>query len=323
MYNCPDLIIDSHGRTGSVSLFNLTAAFVMLLLLASGVVNAADRPGYYGLGAAASPEEISGWDIDIRPDGKGLPEGQGSVEDGEFLYEAQYAKCHGSFGEGVGRFPVLAGGEGTLTDSRPSKITDSYGAHTSTLWDSIRRAMPFTAPESLTSDEVYAVTAYVLYLNDLIEDDFVLSRDNFTSIELSNNLNFIPDQRPDVANGRCMQDCTDPASIRIVSSVMPVVQDTVPLVIDNRAAEAAEAAGEKIYGQYCSLCHKSGMGGAPVVGEVSDWQGRAAAGMVTLKKRAIDGYTGRYGFMPPKGGFTHLTDQEIEAVVEYMMDSSQ
>ena len=199
MYNCPDLIIDSHiidsqGRTGSASLFNLTAAFVMLLLLASGVVNAADRTGDYGLGAAASPEEISGSDIDIRPD---------------------------------------------------------------------------------------------------------------------------------IANGRCMQDCTDPASIRIVSSVMPVVQDTAPSIIDNRAAEAAEAAGEKIYGQYCSLCHKSGMGGAPVVGEVSDWQGRAAAGMVALKKRAIDGYTGRYGFMPPKGGFTHLTDQEIEAVVEYMMDSSQ
>ena len=191
MYKCPDLKIDSQGRTGSASLFNLTAAFVMLLLLASGVVNAADRTGYYGLGAAASPEEISGSDIDIRPD---------------------------------------------------------------------------------------------------------------------------------IANGRCMQDCTDPASIRIVSSVMPVVQDTASSIIDNRAAEAA---GEKIYGQYCSLCHKSGMGGAPVVGEVSDWQGRAAAGMVALKKRAIDGYTGRYGFMPPKGGFTHLTDQEIEAVVEYMMDSSQ
>ena len=194
MYKCPDLKIDSQGRTGSASLFNLTAAFVMLLLLASGVVNAADRTGDYGLGAAASPEEISGSDIDIRPD---------------------------------------------------------------------------------------------------------------------------------IANGRCMQDCTDPASIRIVSSVMPVVQDTASSIIDNRAAEAAEAAGEKIYGQYCSLCHKSGMGGAPVVGEVSDWQGRAAAGMVALKKRAIDGYTGRYGFMPPKGGFTHLTDQEIEAVVEYMMDSSQ
>lgn len=191
MYNYLDLKIDSQGRTGSASLFNLTAAFIMLLLLASGVVNAADRTGDYGLGAAASPEEISGSDIDIRPD---------------------------------------------------------------------------------------------------------------------------------IANGRCMQDCTDPASIRIVSSVMPVVQDTAPSIIDNRAAEAA---GEKIYGQYCSLCHKSGMGGAPVVGEVSDWQGRAAAGMVALKKRAIDGYTGRYGFMPPKGGFTHLTDQEIEAVVEYMMDSSQ
>jgi len=91
-------------------------------------------------------------------------------------------------------------------------------------------------------------------------------------------------------------------------------------VIDNRAAQAA---GEKIYGQYCSLCHKSGMGGAPIVGEVSDWQDREAGGMVALKKRAIDGYTGQYGFMPPKGGFTHLTDQEIEEVVEYMVDSSQ
>jgi len=320
MYNCPDSITDSQGRVGSVSLFKLAAAFVVLFLLTSGIVNATDRTGYYGLGTPASPEEIRGWDIDIRPDGEGLPEGQGSVEDGEFLYEQQCAECHGSFGEGVGRFPVLAGGEGTLTDSRPSKTIGSYWAHTSTLWDYIRRTMPFTAPESLTSDEVYAVTAYVLYLNDLIEDDFVLSRDNFTSIELPNNLNFIPDQRPDVANGRCMQDCKDPASIRIVSSVMPVVRAVATPVIDNRAAQAA---GEKIYGQYCSLCHKSGMGGAPIVGEVSDWQDREAGGMVALKKRAIDGYTGQYGFMPPKGGFTHLTDQEIEEVVEYMVDSSQ
>jgi cytochrome c5 len=100
---------------------------------------------------------------------------------------------------------------------------------------------------------------------------------------------------------------------------MPVVQEAEQPVTEDRVTDGS---GEIIYNQYCSLCHKSGMGGAPIVGEPSDWQDRKAVGIETLMQRAIDGYTGKYGFMPPKGGFTHLTDQEIEEVVEYMLESS-
>ena len=100
---------------------------------------------------------IAGWDIDVRPDGVGLPEGSGSVEDGEMLYEMQCAECHGSFGEGVGRYPVLAGGEGTLREERPERTVGSYWPYTSPLFDYIYRAMPFTQPESLSADETYAI----------------------------------------------------------------------------------------------------------------------------------------------------------------------
>ncbi len=93
----------------------------------------------------ATEEEIAGWDIDVRPDGLGLPEGSGSVEDGEMLYEDKCASCHGSFGEAVGRYPVLAGGFDTLTEARPEKTVGSFWPYASTLWDYIHRAMPFTA----------------------------------------------------------------------------------------------------------------------------------------------------------------------------------
>jgi cytochrome c len=125
-----------------------------LALVHSGaaIAEAAKKTGYYGYGEQATAEQIAGWDIDVRPDGQGLPPGSGSVEDGEAIYEEQCAECHGSFGEGEGRFPVLAGGEGSLQDDRPQKTVGSFWNHTSTLWDYIHRAMPFTRPESLTDD---------------------------------------------------------------------------------------------------------------------------------------------------------------------------
>lgn len=191
--------------------------FLVACLLASQAGTAADKTGYYGHGQAATAEQIAGWDIDVRPDGKGLPPGSGSVEDGEFMYEEKCAACHGSFGEGVGRYPAVAGGAGSLQDDRPHKTVGSYWKYTSTLWDYIHRAMPFTLPESLSNDEVYALTAYVLYLNDLVEDDFVLTQQNLTSIRLPNEENFIPDARPDVVNKHCMKNCKNPADIKITS----------------------------------------------------------------------------------------------------------
>ena len=104
-----------------------------IALAMSGAVSA----GPLGIGSTATAEMIAGWDIDIRPDGTGLPEGMGSVTDGEGLYEAQCASCHGLFGEGEGRWPVLAGGEGTLDTLHPEKTVGSYWPYASTLWDYI------------------------------------------------------------------------------------------------------------------------------------------------------------------------------------------
>lgn len=280
------------------------------------------RIGHFGYGTPASAEEIAGWDIDIRPDGLGLPEGSGSVEDGEWLYEEQCAECHGSFGEGVGRFPVLAGGKGTLTDQRPNKTVGSYWPYTSTLYDYIRRTMPFTQPESLTADETYAVTAYVLYLNDLVEDDFVLTHENLASIRLPNEGNFVPDPRPDVSNTRCMADCRDPQGIRILSEVPTYVPASMG------AEEVAEAEpshpGAATYDQYCSICHDIGVAGAPKIGDAAAWTVRLErGGMASLESNAINGISSPTGVMPPKGGFTHLSDEEVKAAVAYMVEGSE
>ncbi|MGB0903558.1 MAG: c-type cytochrome, partial [Mangrovicoccus sp.] len=130
---------------------------------------AQSRQGGFGLGRAALPEEIASWDIDVRPDGQGLPEGKGDVWTGEEIFADNCAMCHGDFGEAVGRWPVLAGGQGTLTDDRPVKTIGSYWPYLSTVFDYVNRAMPFGNAQSLSPDEVYAITAYLLYLNDIVD----------------------------------------------------------------------------------------------------------------------------------------------------------
>jgi len=280
-----------------------------------------DRIGHFGFGTPATPEQIAGWDIDIRPDGAGLPEGSGSVEDGEWLYEEQCAECHGSFGEGVGRYPILAGGQGSLKDERPTRSVGSYWPYTSTLFDYIYRAMPFTMPESLSVDETYAVTAYVLYLNDLVEDDLVLDHTNLASIRLPNEPNFVPDPRPDVANTRCMNDCRDPAQVNIISEVAPAAP--LPQVsVTETETTAAHHPGRQTYDQFCGICHRVGVGGAPITGDTDAWSERITNRAETLATNAIDGVSSGGGSMPPKGGFMQLTDDEVRAAVDYMVGES-
>ncbi|MEM6944413.1 MAG: cytochrome c, partial [Pseudomonadota bacterium] len=136
-------------------------------LLAVGLAAPALADGF-GLGREALPEEVSAWDIDIRPDGAGLPEGSGDVLTGEEIFAEQCAACHGDFGEGVDRWPVLAGGHETLADDRPVKTIGSYWPYLSTVYDYIYRAMPFGYAQSLAPDDVYAITAYLLYMNDVV-----------------------------------------------------------------------------------------------------------------------------------------------------------
>ncbi|MBT8069247.1 MAG: c-type cytochrome [Xanthomonadales bacterium] len=271
------------------------------------------KAGQYGIGKAATAEEIAGWDIDIRPDGKGLPPGSGSVEDGEMMYEEKCASCHGSFGEGVGRYPVLSGGEGSLTEPRPEKTVGSYWPYASTLWDYIHRAMPFTQPQSMSDDEVYAITAYVLYLNDLVEDDFVLTAETFTSIEMPNQDGFFLDDRPDTENTTCMEDCKDPASVKILSEPTMV---TLAAQEDVAVTEETSSVDDKVYRQACQMCHAAGVAGAPMTGDKAAWAPRLEQGREKLLTGAIEGI----GIMPAKGGQKQLSDQEVATALDYMIE---
>ena len=121
-----------------------------------------------GLGRAALPEEIGAWDWDVSPDGTGFPIGSGDAINGEEIFADQCAVCHGDFAEGMGRWPVLAGGIDTLADDDPVKTVGSYWPYISTVIDYVKRSMPFGNAGSLTNDEVYAIVAYILYSNDMI-----------------------------------------------------------------------------------------------------------------------------------------------------------
>jgi cytochrome c len=171
------------------------------------------------IGRQAVPAEIAAWDIDVRPDGTGLPAGHGSVKDGERIFLEQCAACHGEFGEGNGRWPVLAGGVGSLKGDNPEKTPGSYWPYPSTLFDYVRRTMPFGNAQSLAPDEVYAITAFLLNMSDVVPEDFVLSKENFASIRLPNADGFIDDDRETAERHfwnaePCMKDCK--AEVRIL-----------------------------------------------------------------------------------------------------------
>ena len=168
----------------------------------------------FGLGTPATAEQIAGWDIDVRPDGHGLPRGQGTARQGEDLYARRCAACHGEFGEGRGRFPALMGGQGTLASQRPVKTIGSFWPYASTLFDYIRRAQPFGHGQSLSHDEVYALTAYLLNLNDLVGLDEVLDAARLTAVRMPNRDGFVDDDRPDVPSGEpCMRACRGEVSV--------------------------------------------------------------------------------------------------------------
>ncbi len=166
-----------------------------------------------GLGRPALPDEIKAWDTDVRPDGKGLPPGKGTVKQGDALFQERCASCHGEFGEGAGRWPVLAGGAGTLKADRPDKTIGSFWPDLSTAFDYIKRAMPYGNARSLTDDEVYAIVAYLLSMNDIVKDEnFELSDRNFTSIKMPNASAFFDDDRETSEKqfwkkDPCMKDC--------------------------------------------------------------------------------------------------------------------
>ena len=181
---------------------------------------------YPGVGRTATPAEIAAWDIDVRPDFKGLPPGSGSVERGQKVWDDKCASCHGTFGESNEIFTPLVGGTTaddikrgrvkTLVTGGVARTTFMKLSSISTLWDYVRRAMPWTEPKSLSTEEVYAVVAYMLNLADIVPGDFTLSDRNIAEVQkqLPNRDGMTRDHglwdakgKADVANVACMKNC--------------------------------------------------------------------------------------------------------------------
>jgi len=201
----------------------------LILAVMTAPAMAQGKPRQYGIGQEATPEQIAGWDIDARPDGQGAPPGQGSVKAGEKIYMEKCAACHGEFGESAGRWPQLAQGKGTLASDNPVKTVGSYYPYLSSVFDYIRRAMPFGDAQSLTNDELYAVTAYVLNLNDIVDDNFVLSKETWKQVKMPNQGGFFDDDREKAEKSfwakPCMKDCGPPVKIIGRAAVIDVTPD--------------------------------------------------------------------------------------------------
>ena len=196
----------------------LSAALLLALAAPALAQGKKDTPRHYGIGQTATPAQVAGWDIDVRPDGQGAPPGEGSVKAGEKVYMDKCAACHGEFGESAGRWPQLAQGKGTLASHDPVKTVGSYYAYLSTVFDYIRRAMPFGDAQSLSNDELYAVTAFVLNLNDIVDEKFVLSKETWGQVKMPNQGGFFDDDRAKTEKAfwnakPCMKDCRGPVTI--------------------------------------------------------------------------------------------------------------
>lgn len=165
-----------------------------LLLAAATPAGAAER---FGFGRAPTEAELAAFDIDVRSDGRGLPAGHGTVGEGQIVFETKCAGCHGAKGEGKPA-DSLVGGAGTLTAAKPVKTIGSFWPYAPTLFDYVRRAMPFDAPQSLSNDEVYAVSAYLLHLNGVVASDASLDAATLAAVRMPNRDGFEPDPRPDV-----------------------------------------------------------------------------------------------------------------------------
>jgi mono/diheme cytochrome c family protein len=209
------------------------AVSAALLVAFSGTAPAQSTngaPRNYGVGHIATAEQIAGWDIDIRPDGQGAPPGRGSVKDGEKVYLDKCAACHGEFGESAGRWPQLAQGKGTLASHDPVKTVGSYFPYLSSVFDYIRRAMPFGDAQSLGNDELYAVVAYVLNLNDIVDDKFVLSKETWGQVKMPNQRGFYDDDRETSEKAfwnpnPCMKDCGPAVKITGHAQAVDVTPD--------------------------------------------------------------------------------------------------
>ena len=310
----------------------------------------------FGLGRAALPEEIAAWDVDVLPDGRGLPEGQGDVLTGEAIFTDKCAACHGDFAEGRGNWPALAGGQDTLADADPVKTVGSYWPHLSTSFDYIRRSMPYGDAGTLTADEVYAIVAYILYSNDLVAEEFTLSKDNFTAVQMPNADGFLRDDRdttelPGWQIDPCMEGCKESVKVTMRALSLDVTpKDAAPATVPQQtpvadvepvsepAADPALLADGELVFRKCKACHQLGKRAKNRAGPVLNGIVGAPAGGVegfkysrALMAQAEDGLiwtpqtldaflaSPRSFMKGTKMGFSGLkSDAEIKAVIAYL-----
>jgi S-disulfanyl-L-cysteine oxidoreductase SoxD len=266
---------------------------VVATIFACGVAASPVMAEKLGLGRAALTDEIAAWNLDVNPSGEGLPSGAGSVADGEEIFAQKCAACHGDFAEGVDNWPKLAGGDGTLDHDDPVKTVGSYWPYLSTTWDYVNRSMPFGDAQSLEHDEVYAIVAYILYSNDLVDEDFVLTDENFLDVEMPNTGGFFIDDRDRVELAAfsaepCMRNCKMNVQITKRAAVLDVTPETEPNIATapEQAEEATTvdpellAAGETAF-KKCKACHQVGEGAKNKTGPVLNGVVNATAGSLS------------------------------------------
>lgn len=313
-------------------------------------VNTQDIPAL-NHGRRATANEIKAWDKDVTPTSP-PPVGKGTVSEGEELYDAQCVMCHGDFGSGGGGYPSLAKGnayEGqkSLTNQRnkpdnegPIRVFGTYWPEASTMWWYIQSGMPHPNTKSLSDDETYALTAYMLSINELrvdgevvADDDFELNQDNFGKIEMPNKNGFEPnidgpgaleDVRKYYANPtnfggikvkpseRCMKDCQDATAQVVRIKEGGGITDFLPPISVERDLPKKEGGFDPkaSYESDCAMCHASFLSPGS-----SDWAGYIGKG---IAKVYANGINGTEGGMPAKGG-SSLSDADFKSVVDYLI----
>ena len=296
-------------------------------------------PLQFGFGKPATAQEIAGWDIDVRPDGTGLPKGRGSVAQGQAIYDEKCASCHGTFGES-NSYMQIAGGVGTLATDQPVRTTGSKLNYATTLWDYINRAMPFTAPQTLQPDEVYALTAYVLNLNDIVPADAVLDADSLPRVTMPNRDGFTTDHgfmrrdgKPDTHNVPCMKDCVQ--AVRLSSEMPDYARDQHGNLAEQaRAVGAAGAGGTKTAAgaragldlakaASCTACHgvtEKLVG--PGFREVATRYAGDTAAESRLVAKVRNGGTGAWGGIPMPAQ-PQVKDSDARALVQWILGGAK
>lgn len=347
-------------------MFSLDKTIVMAAACAalfSGAALAQSDSPKFGFGKPATPAQIAGWDIDVRPDGHGVKKGRGTVEQGQAIFDAQCASCHGTFGES-NNYIVIAGGvekddlkTGRAKSLRGGEIRTLGNKlnYATTLWDYIFRAMPWTNPQSLTPDQVYAVTAYVLNLNGIVPDDFELSDQNLVSLPMPNRNGFTTEHgmrgvkgKPDVQGLSCMNDCFkgEPKVVSILPEFARNVHGNLaeqkraigPIRgIDTTAYEPAKAGATQVAAapaaggdadallkaNGCIACH--GVANkvvGPAYREVATkYQGKPEA-QAYLVKKMREGGSGVWGAipMPPQAG---LKEADAQALAQWILGGAK